>query len=98
MKKLPAREIEAFCTRHAWGARGRMDSLTKAYKTKTFLEGLAFITQIAVLAEAADHHPDITLTYGAVQVTLSTHDAGGITKLDTALAKKIDSCASKLVH
>lgn len=58
-----------------------------------FMRGLLFVERIAGLAEAADHHPDITLTYPYVLIQLTTHDSGGITEKDFKLAKQIDSIA-----
>lgn len=59
-------------------------------QTGNFLAGLALVTKIAVRAEQADHHPDVLLTYPRVQISLSTHDAGGITAKDIELARDID--------
>ena len=64
--------------------------LLKVFPTRDFLTGLGFVVRIAVLAEKANHHPDITLTYPKVSVRLSTHDAGGLTTRDFDLAAQID--------
>lgn len=58
-----------------------------------FMKGLLFVERVAALAEAADHHPDITLTYPAVTVQLTTHDSGGLTEKDFKLAAQIDAIA-----
>ena len=50
---------------------------------------MAFVNRVAALAEAADHHPDIDIRYSKVTLTLSTHDAGGLTERDFSLAEKI---------
>ena len=55
---------------------------------------MAFIDQVAVLAEAANHHPDIDLRYRRVKIRLTTHDAGGLTEKDTSLAIQIDGLPS----
>ncbi len=55
-----------------------------------FMRGLFLVERIAALAETADHHPDIVLTYPAVTVQLTTHDSGGVTEKDITLARQID--------
>lgn len=66
-------------------------AIRKVFKTGSFLNGLAFVTRVAVLAEMANHHPDVTLTYPRVILELTTHDAGGLTEKDFDLARRIDS-------
>ena len=65
--------------------------LHKSWPFLDFSAGLAFVNQIAELAELAQHHPDVLLRYGSVSVTLTTHDAGGLTVRDLALAGAIDA-------
>ena len=65
--------------------------LTKTYVRANFMDGFAFVAQIAALAEAAGHHPDILLTYPRVTVSLITHDADNtVTEADFALATEIE--------
>jgi 4a-hydroxytetrahydrobiopterin dehydratase len=52
---------------------------------------MAFVTRVALRAEAMDHHPDILISYSRVTLTLSSHDAGGLTERDFRLAEKIDA-------
>jgi 4a-hydroxytetrahydrobiopterin dehydratase len=72
-----------------WARRG--DVLTRQYSFRNFAESMAFVNRVADAAEAANHHPDIDIRYAKVTLTLSTHDAGGITQNDVDLAKAIDS-------
>lgn len=66
-------------------------SLEKEFKVKTFADALAFIIKIGIEAEKMDHHPDLNLhSWNKVKVTLSTHDAGGVTANDIKLAEIID--------
>ncbi|MEB3336751.1 MAG: 4a-hydroxytetrahydrobiopterin dehydratase [Leptolyngbyaceae bacterium] len=58
-------------------------------KFKDFLEAIAFVNSLVEPAEAAGHHPDIEISYSKVKVVLTTHDAGGLTEKDFALAKVI---------
>lgn len=72
-----------------WSRRG--DSITKTFAFERFLDGITFVDRVARLAEEANHHPDIDIRYTKVTITLSTHDAGGITKSDLSLAERIES-------
>ena len=69
------------------------DALHATFRTGSFTAGVAFVQAIADRAEAANHHPDLTLTYPEVGVTLSSHDAGGVTDLDVRLAGEISEAA-----
>ena len=66
------------------------ETIHKTYGFDSFPAAIAFVNRIAELAESADHHPDIDIRYDKVKVGLSTHDAGGITDKDTAMAEKIE--------
>ena len=91
---MPARlsdlEIQrALASLPGWSRRG--DVLTKTFTFSKFMDGIEFVVRIARLADAANHHPDIDIRYTKVIVTLSTHDAGGITQNDLDLAKQIEN-------
>ena len=75
-----------------WSREG--DTLVKTYSFPAFRDSIVFVNRIATLADGADHHPDIDIRYDRVRIGLSTHDAGGITAKDTALAEKIDFATS----
>jgi 4a-hydroxytetrahydrobiopterin dehydratase len=66
----------------------------RVYKTTGFPQTLMLVNAIGYVAEAADHHPDMLVTWGSVAVSLSTHSAGGITEKDFALARKIQELAA----
>jgi 4a-hydroxytetrahydrobiopterin dehydratase len=73
---------------HGWTvSRG---ALRCEFVFEGFKEALQFVNRVGDLAEAADHHPDIDIRYSRVRLALSTHDAGGITEKDFALAAAID--------
>ena len=74
--------------------RGR-DPIEKNYIFKDFTSAFSWMTRIALIAEKMDHHPEWFNVYNKVNVTLSTHDAGGITELDIKLAKEMDKTAKK---
>ncbi len=73
-------------------AEGR-EALTRTFKFRDFNQAFAFMTRVALLAEKMDHHPEWFNVYNRVEVTLATHDAGGVTEKDIALAKAMDSYA-----
>ena len=75
------------------GWRLEAGALRRDFVFADFAEAFAFMTRVALAAEKMDHHPDWSNVYKTVDVTLSTHDAGGLTELDIALAKKIDRIA-----
>lgn len=71
-------------------------SIRLTYDTGSLADGLAFANRIGEIADEANHHPDLEITYPSVTVTLTTHDAGGITELDVDLARRIDEIAREL--
>lgn len=65
------------------------ESLQCQRRFKDFVEAIAFINKIVEPAESANHHPDLSISYNRVSITLTTHDAGGLTEKDFALAQVI---------
>lgn len=70
-----------------WTVEGK--ELERTFKFKDFVEAIAFINKIVEPAETAGHHPDLAISYNKVKVTLTTHDAGGLTSNDFALAQVV---------
>jgi 4a-hydroxytetrahydrobiopterin dehydratase len=70
-----------------WIVEGK--ELQRSFKFKDFVEAIAFINKIVEPAEAAGHHPDLTISYNKVKVILTTHDAGGLTSSDFDIAQVI---------
>jgi 4a-hydroxytetrahydrobiopterin dehydratase len=68
-------------------------SIQRTFKFKNFVEAVAFVNRLVEPAEKLGHHPDLIVTYGKVVVTLTTHDAGGLTLNDFILAQQIDRLA-----
>lgn len=68
----------------------RDNAIVRELRFDGFLDAIAFIDRLAPLAEAANHHPELFNVYSRVTVTLSTHDAGGVTQKDLDLARQID--------
>jgi 4a-hydroxytetrahydrobiopterin dehydratase len=73
-------------------AKGR-DAIVKTFQFKSFSQAWGWMNRVALLAEKMDHHPEWVNVYGRVDVTLSTHTAGGLTEKDIALARKMDAFA-----
>jgi len=73
------------------GWRREGGAILRDFRLPSFLAAIGFIGRIAVLAEDADHHPEITNVYRDVAIRLTTHDAGGVTQRDLALARAIDA-------
>ena len=71
-----------------WEREG--DVIARTIRFSDFMAGIHFIHRVAELAEAADHHPDIDIRYRNVKFALSTHDQGGLTEKDMALARQIN--------
>jgi 4a-hydroxytetrahydrobiopterin dehydratase len=91
-QKLSDLEIQrALAGLAGWSRRG--DALVKTYTFPRFSEGITFVTRVAKAADEMDHHPDIDIRYTKVTMSLSTHDAGGITRNDLDLAQKIESAS-----
>lgn len=92
MAKLSAAEIVARVAElPGWSAAG--DALAKTYTFPTFPAGIAFVDRVAQVAEEMGHHPDIAINYTRVTLRLSTHDEGGVTEKDIALAQRIEAMA-----
>jgi 4a-hydroxytetrahydrobiopterin dehydratase len=73
-----------------WSLTGDGGSITRTFTFENFSEAFAFMTRVALAAEKMDHHPDWSNVYKTVNVTLNTHDAGGLTALDFELARTMN--------
>jgi 4a-hydroxytetrahydrobiopterin dehydratase len=74
---------------NGWERKG--NEIVRVYKNKSFVDSIGFVNKVAILAEKADHHPDILIQYKNVTLTLSTHSKGGLTEKDFNLAREIDA-------
>ena len=92
MKKLSKIEVTNKLKRlSGWKLVKGRNAITKTFRFKNFTEAFGWMTSMALYAEKKDHHPEWFNVYSTVEVTLSTHDAGGVTQLDIDLAKKMNS-------
>ncbi len=93
-QKLTPDARKAALTRLAgWSEVKDRDAITKTFVFRDFSEAFGFMTRAALMAEKLDHHPEWFNVYKTVTVTLSTHDAGGLTELDIKLAEAMDRLA-----
>lgn len=96
MKKLTDKQVQTELeSLPEWSGSG--GTITRTYQFEDFVQSMRFVDQVAEAAETDQHHPDILIRYNKVTLTLSTHDAGGITGKDFALARKADDFAGQLV-
>jgi len=72
-----------------WTREG--DAIRRQFTCPSFADAVAFIVRVGFDAEAADHHPDIAFGWGYAEILTTTHDRGGVTDVDIALASKIDA-------
>lgn len=89
---LPSRDLESRLESHP-GWNLEQGKLHRVFEFKSFVEAFGFMSQIAILAEKMDHHPEWSNVYNRVEVFLTTHDAEGISELDFELAAHMDRLA-----
>jgi 4a-hydroxytetrahydrobiopterin dehydratase len=88
----PDQVADALETLPGWS--GDTTGIHRTLECASFPAAIAVVDAVALLAEAADHHPDIDIRWRTLHFTLSTHDAGGVTELDLNLAREIDAAAA----
>ena len=96
---MPALKIgaEAALARlDGWRAAAGRDAIVKEFRFKDFNAAFGFMTRVALFADKHDHHPEWFNVYNRVDVTLATHDAGGVTDKDVALAHFMDEAAATI--
>ena len=79
-----------------WSEVEGRDAISKKFAFKDFNEAFGFMARVALIAEKLDHHPEWFNVYNRVEVTLATHDAGGVTERDVKLAEAMDRLAKAL--
>lgn len=86
-----AEQTEALAALPAWTLRADGLAIERTIRFGDFSAAFGFMTRVALLAEQADHHPEWSNTYNRVSIALTTHEAGGLTVRDAALARAIDA-------
>jgi len=92
-KLSPAARAANLAKISGWVDLSDRDAITRIYNFTDFNAAFAFMSRVALLAEKLDHHPEWSNVYNTVHVTLSTHDAGGVTELDIKMAEAMDRYA-----
>ena len=92
MRKLSDAEVrQELQSLPGWERQG--DMISRDFDRKTFHGSIAFVNTVAEMADRADHHPDIDIRYNHVRISLTTHDANGLSDLDVSLARQITAAA-----
>jgi len=91
----PEQRAAALARIPAWEAVDGQDAITRTYVFADFSEAFGFMARAALAAEKMDHHPEWTNVYKTVAVTLTTHDAGGVSARDIDLAEAMDRIAGR---
>jgi 4a-hydroxytetrahydrobiopterin dehydratase len=95
MAKLPIEDLKAALKRLPdWRLADGREAITRKYRFVDFDAAFAFMTRVALLASKMDHHPEWFNVYNTLDVTLATHDAGGVTQKDIDLAMAMDGYAA----
>lgn len=76
-----------------WRMAAGRDALTRSFRFRDFSAAWGFMSRVALLAEAQDHHPEWSNVYNRIEIVLTTHDAGGLSARDVRLARAIDALA-----
>ena len=98
MKKISKAELAKKLKRlSGWKLVTGRSAITKTFKFNNFQEAFSWMTSMAIYAEKKDHHPEWFNVYNNVDVTLSTHDSGGVTQLDINMAKQMNLLAKKQI-
>ncbi len=79
-----------------WSEPTGREAITRTFTFKDFNEAFGFMARVAVVAEKSNHHPEWRNVYNTVEVMLATHDAGGVTDKDVALARAMDAIAAQV--
>lgn len=93
MALLDRSRLEEFLVSHpGWVLDG--DTITRTFTLSNFARAVGFVVSVGIIAEKANHHPDMDIRYRRVTVSLTTHDHGGVTLKDISLARHIDKLGS----
>lgn len=98
---MPAEKISAeaaIARLTGWRAADGRDAIQKQFRFRDFNAAFGFMSRVALYAEKADHHPEWFNVYNRVEITLATHDSGGVTDKDVALAHFIDDAAAHIAQ
>ncbi len=92
VERLSAEEVQAALGElPEWSLRADGLAITRAFRFRNFSEAWGFMARVALIAEKQDHHPEWSNVYNRVEITLTTHDAGGLSARDVNMARAIDA-------
>lgn len=92
-EKLNEASVRGWLKAHpGWKRKG--DAIFKQFQFSSFRDSIVFVNRLATIADQSNHHPDIDIRYDKVRVSLSTHDAGGVTEKDLQVGEQIDFATS----
>jgi 4a-hydroxytetrahydrobiopterin dehydratase len=94
LEKLSSESIKGWLATHR-GWKRQANKLTKDFVFASFRDSIVFVNRVASVADHFNHHPDIDVRYSKVTVSVTTHDAGGITAVDLDVAEQIDFATSR---
>jgi 4a-hydroxytetrahydrobiopterin dehydratase len=94
VKLTEAERSAALAELPGWTYDAERDAIRRSFRFEDFTAAFGFMTSVALMAEKADHHPEWFNVYNRVDIELTTHDAGGLSVRDVALARKIDGLAA----
>jgi 4a-hydroxytetrahydrobiopterin dehydratase len=90
-KLTPAERASLTSVLPDWRVMEQRDAIARAFRFGDFAEAFSFMTRVALIAERMNHHPEWSNVYNRVEIILTTHDAGGLSANDVALARAIDA-------
>ena len=94
MDKLNEESIAGWLEGHVgWNRAG--NEIAKTFSFSSFRDSIVFVNRVATIADDVDHHPDIDIRYNKVMLSVTTHDAGGLTENDFDLAQRVDFATSR---
>ena len=94
MEKLNEESIVGWLDGHTgWKREG--ESITKSFKFSSFRDSIVFVNRVATIADTVDHHPDIDIRYNKVFLSMTTHEASGLTENDFDLAQRVEFATSR---
>lgn len=93
IERLTSEKRAALAQLRGWQCAANRDAIERTFVFADFNEAFGFMTRVAIKAQEMDHHPEWFNVYNRVEITLSTHEAGGLTSRDIALAQFIDTIA-----
>lgn len=98
-KKLTTEQLEAaLLALPHWKRHSRREAIRRLFAFEDFAQAFSFMTQVALVAEKRNHHPEWSNVYNKVDITMTTHDAEGVTQRDIDLARYADECYARFVR